>query len=247
MEIRSEYVKLKVSDGTDMRGWTAQPAAAGAHPGLIVFQEAFGVNAHIRDLTERFAREGYVAIAPELYHRTAEGFEARYDDFPSVVPHMRALNDGDMEADQQAAYQWLRGKVGKETLIAAIGYCMGGRAAFLAGLTLPLACAISYYGGGIAPNPSNPGLLRRAAELRCPVLLFWGGKDKHIVREHWGAVNDTLAAEGKNFVHVEISEADHGFFCDARPSYNPTAAALAWPLTLAFLKRYSAANQGGVH
>jgi carboxymethylenebutenolidase len=109
------------------------------------------------------------------------------------------------------------------------------------GLTLPLACAISYYGGGIAPNPSNPGLLRRASELQCPVLLFWGGKDKHIVREHRGAVNDTLTAEGKNFVHVEISEADHGFFCDARPSYHPTAA-LAWPLTLAFLKRYSAAN-----
>jgi carboxymethylenebutenolidase len=57
MEIRSEYIKLKVSDGTDVRGWTARPAAAGAHPGLIVFQEAFGVNAHIRDITERFARE----------------------------------------------------------------------------------------------------------------------------------------------------------------------------------------------
>jgi len=240
MEIRSEYVKLKVSDGTDMRGWTAQPAAAGAHPGLIVFQEAFGVNAHIRDITERFAREGYVAIAPELYHRTAEGFEARYDDFPSVVPPMRALKDGDMEADQQAAYQWLRGKVGKETLIAAIGYCMGGRAAFLAGLVLPLACAISYYGGGIAPNASNPGLLGRAGGLQAPLLFFWGGRDKHIPPEQVRAVTDALRAAGKNFVNVEISNADHGFFCDARASYSPAAALLAWPLTLAFLRSKSA-------
>lgn len=239
MEIRSEDVTLTVSDRTEMRAWTAQPVAGRGHPGLIVFQEAFGVNAHIRDVAERFAREGYVAIAPELFHRTGTGFEGRYDDFASTAPHMRALKDDQMEADQRATYDWLRGKVGREDSIAAVGYCLGGRAAFLAGLTLPLACAVSYYGGGIAPNPSNPGLLGRAAELRCPILLFWAGLDKHITREHSRAVNDTLAAEGKKFVDVEISDADHGFFCDSRPSYNPTAAALAWVLTLAFLKTHT--------
>src|ERR1700689_5344430 len=124
MEIRSEYVELKVSDGTTMQAWTARPTAAGSLPGLLVFQEAFGVNAHIRDVTQRFAREGYVAIAPELFHRTADGFEARYDDFPSTVPHMRALRDHDMEADQWAAYEWLRGNIANDALIAAIGYCM---------------------------------------------------------------------------------------------------------------------------
>jgi carboxymethylenebutenolidase len=238
MEIRSEYVTLGVSDGTEMRAWTARPAAGKTHPGLMVFQEAFGVNAHIRDVTERFAREGYVAIAPELFHRTAAGFEARYDDFPSTVPHMRALKDDQTAADSRAAYDWLRESVGDKAAIAATGYCMGGRAAFLAGLTLPLACGASYYGGGIAPNPGNPGLLARAAELRCPMLFFWGGLDKHITREHSRAVNDTLTAEGKKFVDVEISDADHGFFCDARASYNPTAAALVWPWTLAFLKTH---------
>ncbi|MGA2427045.1 MAG: dienelactone hydrolase family protein [Candidatus Acidiferrum sp.] len=242
METRTEYVTLNVSDGTEMRGWAARPAAGGGRPGLIVFQEAFGVNAHIRDVTERFARQGYVAIAPELFHRTGAGFEGRYDDFPATAPHLRALRDVEMEADQRAAYDWLRKHVGKEALIAAVGYCMGGRAAFLAGLTLPLGCAVSYYGGGIAPNPSNSGLLGRAAEMRCPVLLFWGGKDKHILPEHRRAVNDTLTAEGKNFVDVEISDGGHGFFCDARPSFNPTAAALAWSLTLEFLKTYSGAD-----
>jgi carboxymethylenebutenolidase len=242
MEIRTEYVTLKVSDGTVMRSWTARPAAGGARPGLLVFQEAFGVNAHIRDVTERFARKGYVAIAPELFHRTGAGFEGRYDDFPSTAPHTRALKVGEMEADERAAYDWLREHIGKQALVAAVGYCMGGRAAFLAGLTLPLGCAVSYYGGGIAPNPGNPGLLGRAAELRCPILLFWGGKDKHILPEHRRAVNDTLTAEKKNFVDVEISDGDHGVFCDGRPSYNPTAAALAWSLTLEFLKTYSGAD-----
>jgi len=182
-----------------------------------------------------------VVIAPELFHRTAApGFEGRYDDFPSVAPHMRAMKEDALEADERAAYDWLRENIANDALISAIGYCMGGRAAFLAGLTLPLASAVSYYGGGIAPNPSTPGLLGRAAELQCPILLFWGGKDKHITPEQRRAVNDTLTAEGKDFVQVEISDADHGFFCDARPSYSPMAAALAWPLTLAFLKTHGA-------
>ena len=159
MEIRSEYVELKVNDGTTMRAWTARPKGEGAHPGLLVFQEAFGVNAHIRDIAGRFAREGFVAVAPELFHRTGAGFDGRYDDFPSVVPHMKALNDSSMAADQRAAFDWLQGTIGPEPPISAIGYCMGGRAAFLAAITLPLAAAISYYGGGIAPNASNPGLL----------------------------------------------------------------------------------------
>jgi carboxymethylenebutenolidase len=240
METQSTYVMLKVSDGTEMQAWTALPAGSRAHPGLMVFQEAFGVNAHIRDVTERFAREGYVAIAPELFHRTAlAGFEARYDDFPGVVPHMRALKDAEMEADLRATCDWLRAVVGEEPSIAATGYCMGGRASFLAALTVPLACAVSYYGGGIAPNPTNPGLLGRAGQLRCPMLLFWGGLDKHITPEHRRAGADVLTAEEKEFVNVEISKADHGFFCDARPSYSPTAAALAWPLTLAFLKTHA--------
>jgi carboxymethylenebutenolidase len=238
VKIHTDYVDLSVSDGTTMRAWTARPSG-GEYPGLIVFQEAFGVNAHIRDVTERFAREGYVAIAPELFHRTAApGFEGRYDDFASVVPHMRAQKEDALEADERAAYDWLRENIVNDAPISAIGYCMGGRAAFLAGLTLPLACAVSYYGGGIAPNPTTPGLLGRAAELQCPILLFWGGKDKHITPEQRRAVNDTLTAEGKDFVQVEFSYADHGFFCDARPSYNPMAAALAWPLTLAFLKTH---------
>jgi carboxymethylenebutenolidase len=236
MEIRSDYVQLSVNDGTTMRAWVARPKEDGAYPGLLVFQEAFGVNAHIRDVAVRFAREGFVALAPELFHRTGAGFEGRYDDFGGVQQHLKALSDSAMAADERAAFDWVRHTIGPELPISAIGYCMGGRAAFLAGLTLPLACAVSYYGGGIAPNEKNPGLLGRASGLQCPMLFFWGGRDRHIPPEQIRALTDVLRTAGKNFVNVEISNADHGFFCDARPAYSPAAALLAWPLTLAFLR-----------
>jgi len=238
MEISSAYVQLSVNDGTTMRAWVARPKEEGVYPGLLVFQEAFGVNAHIRDVAGRFAREGFVAVAPELFHRSGAGIEVRYDDFPSAMPLMKALNDASMAADHRAAFDWLRGSIGPDLPIFAVGYCMGGRAAFLAALTLPLSGAISY-GGGIAPNTTNPGLLGRASGLQAPLLFFWGGRDKHIPLEHVRAVTDALRAAGKNFVNVEISNADHAFFCDARASYSPAAALLAWPLTLAFLRAKS--------
>jgi carboxymethylenebutenolidase len=240
MEIRSEYVELKVSDGTTMQAWTARPTDSGSLPGLLVFQEAFGVNGHIRDITQRFAREGFIAIAPELFHRTGPGFEGAYDAFPTAVPHLNALKDDQMEADQGAAFEWLTAQGATEGRVGAVGYCMGGRAAFLAGLTLSIGCATSYYGGGIAPRGTNPGLLGRANDLRCPVLLFWGGKDKSLTHDQVRAVRDTLSETGKNFINVEISDAEHGFFCDQRASYNPMAAAEAWPLTLAFLRLHTA-------
>jgi carboxymethylenebutenolidase len=240
MEISGAYVQLSVNDGTTMRAWVARPKEEGAHPGLLVFQEAFGVNAHIRDIAGRFAREGFVTAAPELFHRTGAGIEVRYDDFLSAAPHLKALNDASMAADHRAAFDWLGGSIGPAIPIFAIGYCMGGRAAFLAALTLPLAGAVCYYGGGIAPNATNPGLLGRASGLQAPLLFFWGGRDKHIPPEQVREVGQTLRAAGKNFVNVEISNADHGFFCDARASYSPAAAALAWPLTLAFLRSKSA-------
>ena len=242
MEISTEHVELKVSDGTSMRAYVARPAKPGKSVGLIVGQEAFGVNAHIRDVTERFAREGYIAIAPELFHRTVSGFEGRYDDFQTVIPHMRAMTDAGNEADLRAAYEWLTANHGARLPVGAVGFCMGGRTAFLAALTLPLKCAASFYGGGIAPGVNGPGLIGRAKELRAPMLFCWGGLDKHITPEHSRAVTDGMRAAGKPFVNVEFSDADHGFFCDARASFSPVAAAEAWPLTLAFLATHTAAG-----
>jgi carboxymethylenebutenolidase len=237
MNSSTEYVNLAVSDGTEMRAYLARPTGA-PKAGLIVFQEAFGVNPHVRDLTERFAREGYLAIAPELFHRTAPGLEAGYADLAPVAPHMKAMTDPALESDIRASYDWLKSQ--DVSSVSSVGYCMGGRCAALAAIILPLGCGISYYGGGIAPSQFFPALLDRLKDLQAPMLLFWGGQDHHIGPDKVQEVNNALRAANKQFVNVEFSFADHGFFCDARPSYSPEAAAEAWPLTLAFLARHSA-------
>ena len=240
--LSTEYVTLSAGDGTSLRAYVAHPAEK-PRAGLIVFQEAFGVNAHIRDVTERFARQGYLAISPDLFHRTAPGFESGYEDFPAVLPHLGALTDAGLEADIRAAFGWLQGGGDSKGFpIGAVGYCMGGRTACLAALTVPLACSISYYGGGIAPNPRGAGLLDRLKDLRAPMLFFWGGRDSHIGPEQTQAVIGALRTAKKAYVNVEFSDADHGFFCDARASYNGAAAAQAWPLTVAFLSTHLAAH-----
>jgi len=237
-EVKVEFVTLKVADGTTMRAFVAKPERGSKLPGMLVFQEAFGVNEHIRDVTQRFANQGYLAIAPELFHRTAPpGFEGCYDDFPSVMPHMAALKDEGLEADIRAAHDaLLRNSTVDPQRIACVGFCMGGRVSFLADLILPLRAAISFYGGGIAPSPRGPGLLGRVKNLHAPIFMFWGGLDKHIGPEQRQAVGDALRDAHKTFASMEFADADHGFFCDARPSYNKTAAEQAWTVSLAFLK-----------
>jgi len=239
-EIKTEWITLNVADGTSMRAYVARPQGSAAHTGLLVYHEAFGVNEHIRDVTGRFAGEGYIAVSPELFHRTAPGFEGAYNNFEAAIPHVRALTEQSLEADIRAAYRWLHAELGTQgQRIACVGFCMGGRVTFLTNAVLPVNAAISFYGGGIAPNPYSPGLLGRAGDLHAPQMLLWGGLDKHIDPEQTRMVTESLRAAGKPFVHVEFSDADHGFFCDARSSYNPNAARQAWALALTFLNIYA--------
>jgi carboxymethylenebutenolidase len=233
-DINTGWHEITVEDGTRMRVWVAQPVNARSPvPGLLVFQEAFGVNAHIRDVVERCAREGFAAAAPELFHRTGPGFEGSYDDFPSVQKHTSALTPEGVVADLRAVYAFVQSVPGVEPArIASLGFCMGGRVSYVAAATLPVRAAVSFYGGGIAPAH-----LDLAARLQVPLLMFWGGLDRHIPIEQIRSVEDALRSAGKAFVNVFISDADHGFFCDARASYNPKAAREAWALTLEFLRQ----------
>ncbi|MFY9908517.1 MAG: dienelactone hydrolase family protein [Candidatus Sulfotelmatobacter sp.] len=233
IEIVKEKVELAVSDGTQMNAYVARPQQSGRYPGLLLFQEAFGVNHHIRNVTERFAAEGHVVIAPELFHRTAPpGFEGSYTDFASVMPHMQAVTPENIEKDVRSAYDWLHSNSQvTSNEISCVGFCMGGRVSFIANSILPLHAAVSFYGGGIAP-----GLLDRAPKLHAPMLLIWGGQDKHIPPEQRKAVTDALTAAQKIYVNAEFSRADHGFFCDERAAYEPHSARQAWALTLEFLR-----------
>jgi carboxymethylenebutenolidase len=232
-EIVKEKVELAVGDGTRMAAYVARPERGGPHAGLLLFQEAFGVNHHIRNVSGRFAAEGYFVIAPELFHRTSPpGFEGSYTDFAAVAQHYQAVTTETAEADIQAAYSWLRSDSRvKPDEISSVGFCMGGRVSFLANSMVPLRAAVSFYGGGIAP-----GLLDRVEKLQAPSLFIWGGLDKRITPEIRKDVTDALSARQKTYVNAEFSRADHGFFCDEREAYEPHSARQAWALTLEFLR-----------
>ena len=222
---------LAVADGTEMRAYTAFPNSTGPVPGIILLQEAFGVNHHIRSVADRLAAAGYAVVAPELFHRTAApGQEFAYSDFGSAMPHYNAINNEGLTADLRAAYDWLQNQpLVMADKIGSIGFCLGGRVSFLANAVLPLAAAVSYYGGG------THLLTDHAKDLHAPQLFFWGGLDAHISKEQITQVTDAVEAARKPFINTVISYADHGFHCDERPSYHAGAAAEAWAMTLAFL------------
>lgn len=224
---------LNIADGSEMAAYVSKPGNSATNlPAIILGQEAFGVNHHIRSVAARFAEEGYLVIAPELFHRTApKGFEGDYTDFNTVAPHTKALTIEGIDADLQACFQWLCSQQNvDEHKIYSVGYCMGGRVAFLANAILPLKAAVSYYGGNL------PALAGKAKDLHGKHLFYWGGKDRHITDEHIQIIIKAMDEAGKDYLNVKISSADHGFNCDERASYDEAASKEAWALTLAFLK-----------
>lgn len=228
-----EDTSLEVADGSVMNAYAAVPEEQGKFPGVIVFQEAFGVNEHIKSVTERFARAGFLAIAPELYHRSQPGFVAEYSNYEGIKPHREAMTDASIIEDIQAVYLWVSKHESIDSnKIASVGFCMGGRVSFLANTVVELKAAISFYGGNIAPS-----LLDRAEDAHAPLLMFWGGLDKHIDAEQRKSVREALDTAKKSYVDVLFSDADHGFFCDARASYNKKAASQAWVHLHEFLRQ----------
>jgi carboxymethylenebutenolidase len=227
-------VTIRVADGSDMSAYVARPRGIGtsaAIPAILIFQDALGVNGHLRRIADRYAALGFLAIAPELFHRVHPGFQAQTFDRDVIMPMINALTIDDMLADIVAAHAWAGSQPDvRADKIAAVGYCMGGRAVYLANSELPLGAAISYYGGGIAP-----GLLDRAPKLHGPHLFFWGGQDPTIPPERRRAVADAVRDTGKRFVDVEFSDANHGFFNELL-AHHPRAAKESWALGRSFLE-----------
>ncbi len=228
----NKTITVSVADGSNMNAYVAIPEGNGPFPAMMVFQEAFGVNAHIRDMADRLAAEGYLAIAPELFHRTAPpGFEGGYEDFSVLMPHFSAVTTETLEADSKATYEWLQGQGNvKKDKIGCIGFCLGGRVSFIVNTSLPIQAAVSYYGGGLHT------IMDRVGKMSAPQIFFWGGKDKHILPEYVQIVSNALADAGKDNINVSISYADHGFNNNDRAAYNPQAGAEAWGMVKAFLK-----------
>lgn len=237
MEITSTTHQLNTSDGK-MEAYESRPKNGGARPGIIVLMEAFGVNSHIKDVTERVAREGYVAIAPDLYHRESERLVS-YKDLEKAVGIMNRLQDPKVMDDVGAAIAHLKSQsYVKQGAIGVTGFCMGGRFTYLTAAhhNKDIKAAVAFYGGGIPAGKPSP--LDRTGEITCPITLFFGGKDPLIPQEHVDKINQTLKDQKKNFSLKLYPEATHGFFCNERESYHQESAKDAWEKTKSFFAQH---------
>ena len=223
-----EFTTLMARDGHEFQAYLAAPTGK-PRGAIVVLQEIFGVNSHIRAVTDGFAAEGYTAIAPSLFDRIRRGIQLGYG--PEVrqeaIGYAQQLKTDDTLKDVGAAAVVVKhsGRVG------VVGYCWGGRLAYLAAGALPVACAVVYYGKIVDQLDKKP---------KRPVMYHFGTLDKSI------PVSDTekiQAANPEGTLYL-YEGADHGFNCDQRPSYNPEAAALARQRTLEFFARYVAGVEG---
>ena len=217
------FIELTAADGHKLAAWLATPAGK-PRGAVIVIPEIFGINSHIRAVTDGYAADGYLAIAPAFYDRAQRNFDTGYEqaDMAAGMAIAQALKPDNVLADLRAALEHVRsaGKVG------VLGFCWGGTMSWLAAARVDgLACAIPYYGGGM------PGLIGETP--RCPVVCHFGEQDQHPSAEQARAI---AAA------HPEITayyyDAGHGFNCDQRGSFNAAAATLARQRTLDTLHKH---------
>jgi carboxymethylenebutenolidase len=225
---------VETADGP-MRLYEATPDGT-AKGAVIVIMEAFGVNDHIEDVARRAAAEGYHAVAPDLFHRSGGGV-ASYDDFGSVMEHFKSVTDAGILTDVDAAIAHLRAAGFAEGSIGIVGFCFGGRVAFLTAARRSIGAAVTFYGGGIvakSPLPFEP-LIDEAKSLRTPWLGIFGDQDKGIPVEDVEALRAAVDAANPVPHDIVRYDADHGFHCDARPAvYDETAAKAGWRNAIAW-------------
>jgi len=219
----SEFTTIMARDGHQFRCWLAAPPGA-PRGAVVVVQEIFGVNSHIRAVTDGYAAEGYVAIAPSLFDRARRNVELGYsaNEVQEGFGYMQQLKPEETLRDLAAAIAVVKhaGRVGM------VGFCWGGTMTYLSATELPLACGVAYYGGRIGQ------LLAKTP--RCPLMYHFGELDSHIPMSE---VEQIRTAHPQGLVYV-YPGAGHGFNCDQRDSYNPQAASLARERTLAFLAEH---------
>jgi carboxymethylenebutenolidase len=226
-----KMIELTASDGHKLAAYRADPAGAYADKprgAIVVMQEIFGVNSHIKQVADGYAADGYVAIAPAMFDRVQKNFDVGYS--PEDIATGREVrgkitNDMAMK-DADAAITAAHASLGSSGKVGMVGYCWGGLITWLAAAKLPgLAAAVPYYGGGILDNAD--------LEPSVPLMAHFGERDAHI------PVEDVKRLAAKHPRHqIFIYAADHGFNCDHRPSYDAPMAMQARDRTLAFFRKH---------
>lgn len=223
--------------------YVAQPTAIEhSVPGIIVLQEIFGVNHHIRDVTNRIAQLGYVAIAPALYHRLAPGFETGYtpDSVAIGRDYKQRTNADELLGDIQAAIDYLEAHASVTSgAIGCIGFCFGGHVAYLAATIPAIQVTASFYGAGITtwcPGDDTP-TVARTNQIQGTLYGFFGCEDQSIPLDQVATIERELQSHDIDHQIFRYADAGHGFFCDQRSSYNAIAASDAWETVQMLFRR----------
>ncbi len=221
-----QTIKLKASDGFEFSAYRADPSGP-PKGALMIIQEIFGVNDHIRSVADRFAQDGYLCVAPCMQDRAEPGFESGYtpDDIARAREVRGKIDNADSLKDLSATVEYLKGQnAGK---IGSVGYCWGGSLSWLAATEIDgLAVAVSYYGGEVANNADR--------QAKCPVMFHFGEQDASIPLDK---VEIVKQKQPSHPLYV-YAGAGHGFSCDARGSYDAAAAQLALTRTKDYLTKY---------
>ena len=231
--MNSRWIDIKAPDGGSFKGYLSLPHGAekGAKgPGIVLIQEIFGVNSHIRGVADQYASDGYTVLAPDIFWRVQPMVDLGYgpDDMQQGMGCMQKMDFAAGVKDLAAAVAALRGLAECSGKVASIGYCMGGMLSYLCAANAGVDAAVCYYGGGIHNK------LEEAGKIKCPILFHFAGNDNHIPAAAVEAVKQTFA--GRNGVRIDVYPgASHGFNCWDRAAYDQQSAALAHGRSLSFL------------
>jgi carboxymethylenebutenolidase len=212
--------------------------------GVVVVQEAFGVNGHIEDVGRRLAGEGWLAVAPHLFHRRGDPTFG-YDDIAAVMPLMRRLKADQILDDVDAALAHLAGAGIPPASVGVVGFCMGGTVALATAARRDVGAAVTFYGGGVTIGRFGfDPLVEEVARLRAPWLGLFGDRDKGIPVNDVVALAAAAEAAPQPTEVVRYPDAGHGFHCDERPDHHEASATDAWRRTLDWLDRHLEAPPG---
>jgi carboxymethylenebutenolidase len=225
-------ISIPTHDGQQFQGYLALPPA-GKGPAIVLIQEIWGVNAHIRAVADAYALDGYVVLAPDVFWRQEPGVDLQYDPAGTQRAYhlMQNLDGPNAVKDLQAAAQMLRDRTEPQGPVGVVGYCMGGRLAYELAATGAVDTAVCYYGGRIQER------LEIATQIQIPVLFHYAELDAHIPAAAVDAVKNAFSGRSNAQFHV-YEGVDHGFNCWGRAMYNQRAAALAKGRTLEWLSAH---------
>jgi carboxymethylenebutenolidase len=240
----AESVGIAGADGDEIEAYLARPLRDGPLGGVVVIHHMPGYDEATKEITRRFATLGYNALCPNLYSREAPG--ASPDDAAAAVRAAGGVPDDRLVGDVAGAAAQLRRLRTSNGRVGVIGYCSGGRQAFLAACRLPLDAAVDCYGAFVVgtPPPGTPlrvgPIVDLAPDLSCPLLGLFGAEDTHPSPEQVAELDGALRAAGKPHEFHVFENAGHGFFATDRPSYRPAAAVDGWRLIERFFDRHLA-------